>query len=558
MASVGLERTGIEVLPEKQRDYRERLVEREDFFDCGLMIADSELKNATSPITDSQSPTMSRALKTFIVGTERSPLPESEALALGLSPSPDPARTLLESLAAENLARKAGFRLNEFSISQFPRPTDMAGRAIPPEDARPFCSDAAAKDLSLMLSGRYAAALPEFLDLLAQKNLRLPPEYLPELLEKAERDPALAELLRPALGARGEWLARQNPRWNALTADEETDWFTASFSERKRLLAATRARNPLLALAWLEKTWPEEKADHKAQFVDILRTRLSPLDEDFLEKTFLDKNREVRRAALELLALLPESRIFQEMKVFFKEKLAKPVKQNRKPDLEKSLPDLSEETVQVWLSVLSKNELSDWRNELLRLFVSILPPDELLSLTERSPEKLLESLDDTKDAAAFLKAIVRHKSEAWTEPTLRHFSRDFRHAVWQTKEMAAFLTLFAAETMAFLQKNKLALGYDNQAILRAVENCRHSWPKSLLENLLAQYRPSAYGNGEIPGWQFAAVLQTAAYFCQPAEAANSTFVRDYLQNPPKARAKELEEFLAVVRFRLGFRGHFRH
>ncbi len=488
-------------------------------------------------------------LKTFIVGTERSSLPDSELAALGLKPSPDPAQTVLESLAAENLARKAGFIPPIFPNIQF---------QISKIDPRPFCSDAAAKDLSLMLSGRYAAALLEFLDLLAQKNLRLPPEYLPELLEKAERDPALAKLLSPVLCTRGEWLAQQNPRWNSVLASDEADWFTASFSERKRLLAATRARNPLLALAWLEKTWPEEKADHKAQFIDILQIRLSPLDEGFLEKTFSDKNREVRRTALELLAMLPESRIFQAVKSFFKERLAKSVSGNRKSEIEKSLPDLSEEAVQIWLSVLSKNELSDWRNELLRLFVTLLPPAELLSLTERSPEKLLESLDDAKDAAALLKSVVRHNDVSRSEPVLQHFSRDFRHAVWQTKEMAAFLTLFAAETMAFLQKNKLALGYDNQAILRAVENCRRSWPKSLLENLLAQYRPSAYGNGEIPGWQFAAALQTAAYFCHPSEATNSGFVRDYLQNPPKARAKEFEEFLAIVRFRLGFRGHLGH
>lgn len=490
------------------------------------------------------------SLKSFITGTERNPLREDDAGSLGLVPSPDPAQTLLECIAAAHLARKAGFLLPEFRNASFP---------VSATDDRRICSEGAVEDLNTMLSGRYAEALPEFLTLLAQKNLRLPPESLPKLLEKSERDPVLAEKIRPASGARGEWLARQHLRWRLLFAGDEADWFTAAFADRKRLLAQTRARNPLLALAWLEKTWKEEKADHKAPFIEILHIRLSPADEDLLEKAFSDKSREVRLAAVQLLTRLPENRIFLRAKHFFMERLAGAFRQKSRTEaaafLKKSLPEMTDEGLQPWLSLLSKDALTDWRNGLMRLFTSLLPPADLQEMTGLSRENLPEKFDDAKDVAAFLEAITRHEDDSWIDVVLRHFCRDFRHAIWQSREMTAFLTLFAPAAMVFFQKNNIVLGYDNQIVLRALEHFRYPWPKSMLGSLLEQYRRPAYGSGEIPGWHYASVLHQAAYHCHPPDAADSALVHDYLRQPPKVRPREFEEFLGIVRFRLNMQGH---
>ena len=489
-------------------------------------------------------------LRTFIIGTERGPLPESDLEALGLPPSSDPAQTALEGLVAANLLRKAGFVPTEFPISQFP---------ISATDGRRICDEAAVKDLNTMLSGRYAEALPEFLTLLAQKKLQLPPELLPALLEKAVRDNAVSENLRLALGPRGTWLARQHPDWNALLQSDEADWFTAAFAERKRLLTTTRARNPLLALAWLEKTWPEEKADHKLQFIEILQNRLSPADEDLLEKASADKSRELRRAALQLLMLLPESKGFSEANHFFTERLAGALLQKNRAEtdafLKKSMPDLSEEALQPWLTILSKDALGDWRNELLCLFIRLLPPAGLPVPTGHASQTLPELFNEVKFAAAFLEAIVRHGDDSRVEAVLRHFSGDFRHAIWQSKEMTVFLTRFAPAAMDFLCRNNFLIGYDNQVILRSLENYRLPWPKRLLDDLLEQYRHPAYGNGDIPGWHYASALHNAAYHCRPQDAIDSALVRDYLQHPPKARPREFEEFLGIIRFRLNMQGH---
>ena len=120
--------------------------------------------------------------------------------------------------------------------------------------------------------------------------------------------------------------------------------------------------------------------------------------------------------------------------------------------MKKSMPDLSEQPLQPWLALLAKDALADWRSELLRLFIRLLPSADLPSLTGLSREKLLDSLHDTKDATALLEAIVHQNEHSCTETVLQHFSSDFRHAIRQTKERTSFLTLFARATKTFFQK----------------------------------------------------------------------------------------------------------
>lgn len=489
-------------------------------------------------------------LKTFIIGTERSPLAAQDLEAFGLPIGPDPVQSALEGLSAAHLVRLAAFPLSSVALP--------AGPAAEPE-AHPVCSEAAANDLRLMLRGRYAEAIPEFLDLMQESQRRIPPESFPILLEKAARDADFFEKIRKSMGDRGEWLARQNPRWQTLLAPVETDWFTADFTARKSLLRQTRARNPLLALAWLEKTWKEEKADHKVAFLQIMQVRLSPTDEPLLAMAFSDKNREVRYTAAGLLLRLPESRFFLETTAFFREKIAGVFQHKNRAEaeayLKTALPDLSEAAVAPWLSVLPKSALTNWRSGLVHMLVGVLPPALLPQLTGLNREKILERLEDLKGETALTEALTHHDDDSWTPAVLKFYCKNFRHAIWQTKEMSAFLTRFAPEVLDFMSKNNLIFHYDNQAILRALENYRQPWPRIMLEQLLELYRRPAYGNGDVPGWHFASVLHTAAYHCQPPDASNTGFVRDYLYEAPKARPREMEEFLGIIRFRMAMRGH---
>ena len=483
-------------------------------------------------------------LQTILIGTDRRKLPEEAAIALGLHISEDPVKTALEALASAALLRKAG--ASAAVVDVFAASEPSVGEA----SGQPVLKEVSVGYLKRMLSGTYAEGLPEFVDLMQQRGYRLPPELLPDLLDLCLQEPAFAARLAPALGKRGHWLAQQNERWHSLVVDvSATDWFTAAFEERRQLLALTRSRNPLLAIAWLEKTWREEKTEHKIQFIQLLSIRLSDMDQTLLEQAFHDKNRELRLAALNLLVALPEHRVKTDMCAFFKTKLADAVLSTRREqDLQSLLPDLSDGELKPWFDLLSKTEKSDWRNGLLQFFVRYLPPSELLELTGSSPDNLVPALDAVNQTAlseALLDNLLRHQAAHWVEAVWQHYSNHFRHPIWQKPAMQAFMHRYVDELMQHLATTNRSLDYDSQFVLRALENYRKPWSKSLFNNLLQQYRTAVSGN--MPGWHYALVLQIAAWHCHLPDGL--AFFDASATGPGTFQPKEWVAFQNVLYFR---------
>lgn len=481
-------------------------------------------------------------LQTILIGVDRRKLPAETAAGLGLAASEDPVRTALEALASAALLRKAG------TAPASAAGLEHAEQRADDESVQTILPAAAVRDLQRMLGGSYSEGLPEFLSLLQQHGYRLPPELLPDLLDQCLREPALAAQLTPVLGKRGLWLSHQNERWRHLAADVSSiDWFTAVYEERRQLLEATRSRNPLLTIAWLEKTWPEEKAEHKVQFIQLLNTRLSDMDTDLLERAFQDKSREVRLAALQWLVFLPENATRMALGAFFKEKFASafPAHQREKY-LQSTLPDLSDSKLKPWFDLLSKKEKSDWRNGLFQLFVRFVPPADLLTLTGHSPAEIIHATDggnQTSLAEALLENLLRHESESWVEAVWQHYCKQFRHALWQKPAMQAFMDRYADSLMQYLAAKNKSLDYDNQFILRMLENYRRPWSTSLFNNLLQQYQRAV--NGNMPGWHYSLVLQIAAWHCHLPDGLAFYNVSE----PGAYQPKEWSAFTQVLLFR---------
>jgi hypothetical protein len=161
--------------------------------------------------------------------------------------------------------------------------------------------------LKRILKGEFEATLPEFLRLSAAEGYIMPPETLPALLGLGKQE--LRGLVLPVLGERGRWLAHYNPAWAyALPPGAEEDWETGSLAQRISLLESLRARTPERALDLLKSTWAADSPEARATFLRILAAGLGRQDEPFLESCLDDRRKEVREAALELLARLPESR----------------------------------------------------------------------------------------------------------------------------------------------------------------------------------------------------------------------------------------------------------
>jgi hypothetical protein len=230
---------------------------------------------------------------------------------------------LLDAAAVGAVRRRAGLR---------PGVAGQRPKAVAP-DPRPELPAAARRRLEMMLTeggrSRPGAApnlmelLPQWLETARHRGFAAPPALLPTLLDTAR---ARTDLRADALafaGPRALWLAELNPEWKfalragggavraAAAADDEATrqqlWQEGLFAERVALLIELRRTDPAGALALLASTWRGERAEDRLLFVDALRTGLSAADEPFLEGSLVDRSRNVRSTAAELLSALPGS-----------------------------------------------------------------------------------------------------------------------------------------------------------------------------------------------------------------------------------------------------------
>ncbi|HEX6524187.1 MAG TPA: DUF5691 domain-containing protein [Streptosporangiaceae bacterium] len=158
-------------------------------------------------------------LTAALIGTERSVVPPPPpGFASSENPAEtDPAGALLDQAALLTAARRAGRRPDH---AELPPAAE--------EDPRPMVSRAATRRLARILGGENSDLLVEWLTAVAVRDLRLPPQYLPALLDRARRsassnpDPEQARLralLAMAGGSRARWLAGLNPAWAYLLAE---------------------------------------------------------------------------------------------------------------------------------------------------------------------------------------------------------------------------------------------------------------------------------------------------------------------------------------------------
>jgi Family of unknown function (DUF5691) len=177
------------------------------------------------------------------------------------------------------------------------------------------CSPQTTRHLGTILQeNRYAEILPELLQLLAQSQQTVPPDFLPLLLDAGKKDKKLRPLILPILGNLGQWLARQNRQWeyglgikiaDVNLASIQEIWATGSRSERSAALSQWRELQPVESQQALAASWKQEKADDRATWLEILQIGLSLADEEFLEVALVDRSEPVRHQAIHLLNQLP-------------------------------------------------------------------------------------------------------------------------------------------------------------------------------------------------------------------------------------------------------------
>lgn len=183
--------------------------------------------------------------------------------------------------------------------------------SCPPED-NPYCTTLATQVLKDIRSEESIPLLHFWLKQCNAKNQLVPPELIPGLLADGVQHKKLQTLIAACCGKRGEWLGRFNETWNfSQNQTAEQLWQTGAPEQRKAILKDTRSTDPALAATWLQQTWPQEDANTKIAFLEILSTHVSDADIVFLESLATEKSKKVKDEAIRLLKQIPASPVVQ-------------------------------------------------------------------------------------------------------------------------------------------------------------------------------------------------------------------------------------------------------
>ena len=249
------------------------------------------------------------AVNSALLGTER----EAPGLAGDASPLGRALDALREQGAEARLLSAAALLAGYRRAGMIPPPASAPPPPAPTDEAA-ACSPLAARVLMQILGGSVHALAAEWLARASAAGCAPPAELLPALLELGRRHASVRDTVAETIGARGRWLAAQNPEWAfAADADANAAWDTGDAETRIRVLRQLRRTDPAAALALLQSTWDAEPPRERVGILAALEAGLGMDDEPFLEAVLDDRRKEVRAAAVDLLARLPQSRFVARM-----------------------------------------------------------------------------------------------------------------------------------------------------------------------------------------------------------------------------------------------------
>lgn len=302
------------------------------------------------------------------------------------------------------------------------RPCDTA--AVGP-DTRPRLNARAQRHLAQLLRDvPYTDVLPAWLEAAAAAGVGPPARALPALLDAASRQPGIARTVMTVTGARGRWLARQNPAWNRLAEDDAGDGppdpdqlAHASHAERVAAMRTWRALDPAAARRWLETALDAERARERAGLVATLEVGLGPSDEPLLEARLDDRAKDVRALACRLLARLPKSALVQRMEARAASHVSWYVQPEGFAEIVVQLPRKLHEDARrdgvSELAIRGTGRRATW----LRRFLEVVPPERWSERWAATPAQIVQAAahSDWADLilGAFGDACALHPSPDW-------------------------------------------------------------------------------------------------------------------------------------------------
>ncbi|RYY60332.1 MAG: hypothetical protein EOO05_10275 [Chitinophagaceae bacterium] len=381
-------------------------------------------------------------VNTSLLGTERKPVDPMQ-LPLILQ---EAGKQLLidETEREENFLRVSALLLNYRRCGTIPESKPALALAPCPPEEKKFSSTNAASLLKDLFDAESPALVELWLNNCSAHNQVVSPEFIPLLLEYGTQHREFQQAITKCCGERGKWLAGFNPAWVYSSSDDPSVvWENGTTAQRKIVLATIRKEDPAVAIQWLQKTWAAEDAGIKQELLAVLAEHPTSVDIPFLEELATEKSKKVKDAAMGLLkqiagsaAVLKFEKVLLELVNYKKEKGILGLSTKR--SLEFKIPSDVDGLKKIGIDILSPNKDFTDDQYILYQLISSVPPVFWESISQESPEVVLEVFEKNTITKKYLPAIVNATSlfrdTRWAEVLSKQASTAFTHVVYLLTE----------------------------------------------------------------------------------------------------------------------------
>ncbi len=462
------------------------------------------------------------------------------------------AQQVLDAAAMLSLMQKTGVPVETW---------DKALPEVAPPDTTEVCSSQSSRHLSLILQGTYDNALPEFIAAMLEYAKRLPPERLPDLLDRALADQELWQNIKSAIGQRGQWLIRQNPHWQELLVEPDpAAWDTASLTTRINILKYLRQHQPEAAVALITQTWDEDDLQSRTKFLKTLETNLSAADEAFIENCLNNSRSEIRKVAVKLLNKIPDSALNKRIFSYLIQIVAIKKRTTKKPKLEITLPEnLTDAQIRDGINPKTKWYQGGIKAGQLGQMVAYIPPQWWNQHFDVSTTVFLELIVRSDWSELILQAVAdaaaTHQDEIWAEALLNFWLENYHKQRWNyfnPKRLLEEISPSVFNKIAIYNiKHTNSLLDEDSPLTTLLRSVQYPWTDELSLLILSTIRDwidndqTSYWSG----WHLRSILKQGAYLCSP-ELLNqfNTFLIDS-HGGRSGWNKEIDNFFITLRFR---------
>ncbi len=428
-------------------------------------------------------------------------------------------------------------------------------------DTTPFCTERSAQHLSTMLKGQYQELLEEWLTALAKAERYIHATLLADVLDFGKANAAFREVIKPALGKRGLWLAGLRPDWKSIylpasTEEDEGAWETGSREARLFVLAKLRSDDPMRARELVADAWAREPADTRAAFVKTIERNLSMDDEPFLESALDDKSKQVREVAAQMLATLPDSRLVARMVERVKPLIQIREQRNllgaRNIKISVTLPEqLDKSALRDGIGTKTQAGQGQKAGQLVEM-LSSMPPSVWSKQLNSTPEEIVKAAMDSEWKETLLKGWITatrtFKDVAWAEALLARGPLNVKG--FDAAPLLTVLTPERRESLVLeIMRAKKNVMETRELTWRMLWQLPTPWSREVSQSVLRATQEYIAATANKGDWEMRGSIIYFARAMSPHTLEEAIAVMGRLDTDRSFYSDSLDKFTAIAQFR---------